>query len=147
MKKVDFPAEDAWLEWKKRKTSKYGKNRASLKVVKIAPMAPTFKKSYPDDWEPWKKRKCDAGFEVGHEFVVEEGKKLVGGKVFCASAIVDTIKDIWGVTYDCFFPWDHEARGPNAYRLKGEEERERTIGRCEDLNHTVHFEIRRTKEK
>jgi hypothetical protein len=143
----EFPLKEKWFEWRKRKISGYGKNKVRLTVTKVEPLTPKFRLAYPGEWEPWKRRKCDAGFEPGQQLEVEEGKKLVSGEIFCFSAIYYMIDNIWGVTYDAWFPWNNRLRGPDSNYLKGKEELYPTqtmFGVCPDKKNTVFVEIKKT---
>jgi hypothetical protein len=146
MEKVEFPLEAKWFQWIERKVAEYGKNRVLLTITKVEPMAPIFRLAYPGEWEPWKRRKCDAGFETGQQLVIEEGKKLISGEIFCFSAISTMMNNIWGVTYDAWFPWNNRTRGPDSNFLKGKEElqpHQKMVGFCPDTKNTVTVEIKK----
>lgn len=147
MDKIEFPAKKEWLEWRKRKPAEYGKNKVMATVRQVEPFAADFRLAYPAEWEPWKCRRCDAGFDPGQELVFEEGKKLTKGKIYCFSAINEIIPWIWGRTYDSWFPWDYRTKGMHAYTKKTKEERKIHWGYCPDVNNTVAFDIKKIEKE
>ena len=140
----------AYAKWKKREIGAYGSNRALVTVTEITNLAPAFRKTR-EQWEPWKIRPCDAGFDVGQKMIVEEGKKLVEGKMYCMSALASLIGPIWGMTYDCWFPWLNRDRGSQIMMEHGKFVKEgdgtfvegRQTGACPDQENTVLFEVKK----
>lgn len=137
---MEFDRKD-WFHWKNRPIPEHGRNKVRITVKEITNRVPTCKKTR-DEWESWKKRACDAGFLPGQELVVLEGKKLVSGKPYCFEGISDIINPIWGMTYDCWFPWCHRDR--SGYGIKdsdGAYIELKMNGGCSDLENTVIFDI------
>jgi len=138
--------EKDWIKWRKRKVAEYRKNTVIVTVKEITNIAPAFKKTR-DEWEPWKRRPCDAGFEPGQRMIFEEGKRLIGGEIFCFSAIASIIPWIWGMTYDAWFPWLHRKKSGYVIEEEGTFAEDRMTGICPDLENTVIFEIKRVRNK
>ncbi len=137
---LEFSRKD-WFDWKKRPILEYGQNQVRVSVKEITNLVPSSKKSR-DEWESWKKKACDAGFLPGQEMVVEEGKKLVKGKIYCFAAIDKTLTCIWGMTYNAWFPWCHRERsGAVIEKDDGAFEELKMLGYCGDRENTVVFEI------
>jgi uncharacterized repeat protein (TIGR04076 family) len=148
MEKNDFPMEKKYEVWKKRKPYDYGKNKVRMTVTQIKPLAPMFRLAYPGEWEAWKRRRCDAGFEVGDKIIVEEGKKVESGEIYCFSAINSTILWIWGVTYDSWFPWNNRLKGAISVRQNKQDIHsvETMYWGCPDFNNTVTFEFKKIEQ-
>lgn len=129
-----------WFNWKNRPIPEYGQNRVRATVKEVTNIVPIFKKTR-EEWESWKDRPCDAGFLAGQEMVFMEGKKLVSGKIYCFSAIANTITSIWGMTYDAWFPWLHRVSNVSIKKADGTLEELKMLGYCPDMQDMVVFEI------